>query len=52
MEEQGLLAAALGVSGKFQSADGQVRMALLLDRGSEQRSQRVPVPAHDKIVCG
>src|SRR6266566_3808243 len=52
MKNEKMLFAPLCVAGELESADGQVGVALQLDRPFDQRSNGRPVPAHDELICG
>ena len=52
VEEQEAPAAALGVAGELEAANGEVGLAPPFDGGAEQRGQRVAVALEDELVGG
>ena len=52
VEDEEAAAAALGVAGELEAADGQVSMALPLNLRSDERGQRGLVSFENKLVGG
>jgi len=52
MEKETAFFAALGIAGEFQAANGKIGLALVLDRGDDQRGQNGLVTCKDELVGG